>query len=370
MALLRDPLEPVLFVNERTMQTERDAVAVRVPTRIDLAGGTLDIWPLYLFHPGSVTINAAVNLWAEVKATPLPRPGRILCGGDGRCVRAGGSKGFRIPGFELYDVVLEHLPLTGGLYLETSCRAPRGAGLGGSSSLFVALCAALVRLRGESLSRQGLLLLVRDLETRLLGIPAGTQDFYAALWGGVQTIRWEPGGPVRETIRIDPAELERRLLLVHTGKSRHSGANNWEVFKKHLDGDRKVRALFERIAAAARDMHEAFVSGDFEGVGCLMAEEARARQRLSPGIGTPEIRSLESTLARHGARAVKVCGAGGGGCVMVYARPEQKRDLVQAAARSGFSVLPFRIVQKGLQVRTAVPPRSCQRPDAPRGRYP
>lgn len=349
------------------METERKAVWVRAPTRIDLAGGTLDIWPLYLFHPGSVTINAAIDLWAELKATTLARPRLVVRDGNGGIARSSVSNGFRVPGFDLYRVALEHLPIRGGLRLEVSCSAPRGAGLGGSSSLFVALCAALVRIRGETLTRQGLLHLVRDLETRLLGVPAGMQDFYAALWGGVQAIHWEPGGPVRRRMTVEPSELERRLLLVHTGRARHSGANNWEVFKKYLDGNKEVRALLGKIASAARDMHEALLSGDFEGVGRLMGEEARARRKLSPGITTPEIQFLESTLARRGATGVKVCGAGGGGCVVVYASPERKSDLARTAAAAGYELVPFRIAREGLQIRSA-PPRIRQRTTPPRGR--
>lgn len=349
--------------SEKPMRTERKAVWVRTPTRIDLAGGTLDIWPLYLFHPGSVTINAAIDLWAELRATPLSRPRFVVREKNGGIVRSSASNRLEVAGLELYRVALEHLPIRGGLRLEVSCQAPRGAGLGGSSSLFVALCAALVCMRGEPLTRQGLLHLVRDLETRLLGVPAGTQDFYAALWGGVQAIHWEPGGPVRRRMTVEPSELERRLLLVHTGRARHSGGNNWEVFKKYLDRDKEVRVLLGKIASAARDMYEALLSGDFEGVGRLMAEEARARRRLSPGITTPEIQFLESTLARRGAAGVKVCGAGGGGCVVVYVSPDRKSDLARVAAAAGYGVLPFRIAREGLQIRSAPPQiRQCTTP--------
>lgn len=340
--------------NETNMQTSKNPVQVRVPTRIDLGGGTVDIWPLYLFHPGAVTVNAAVDLWAEVKATPLGRTGVLVHGSDGRIFRHPPAMGARKKGLHLYCVALEHMPAPCGLRLDVTCRAPQGSGLGGSSSLLVGLCAALLRLNGRSIVRKRLLDLVRDLETRLLGVPAGTQDFYPALWGGVQAIRWEPGGPVREVLRIETAELEKRILLFYTGKSRHSGTNNWRIFKNHLDGDKRVRIHLEQICSAARGVRETLLRRDFEQVGCWMAEEARARKRLSPGILTPEIHSLESVMARHGAAAVKVCGAGGGGCVLVYGRPDQKNDLVRVAAKEGFAVLPFHIVPAGLQVRSGL----------------
>jgi D-glycero-alpha-D-manno-heptose-7-phosphate kinase len=341
-------------MNRKKMHRSKDPVQVRVPTRIDLAGGTVDIWPLYLFHPGAVTVNAAVDLWAELRATPLRRRGILVHGADGRLFRPTPATGHRKQRLNLYTVALDHLPTQGGLGIEVTCRAPQGSGLGGSSSLLVGLCAALLRLRGQPIVRKRLLDLVRDLETRLLGVPAGTQDFYAALWGGVQAIRWEPGGPVREVLRIETAELEKRILLLYTGKSRNSGTNNWQIFRNHLDGDKRVRIHLEQIAFAARGVRKALLRRDFEEVGRWMAEEARARKRLSPGIVTPEIQSLESAMGRHGAAAVKVCGAGGGGCVAVYGRPDQKNDLGRLATQEGFTVLPFHIVPGGLQVRSSL----------------
>jgi D-glycero-alpha-D-manno-heptose-7-phosphate kinase len=208
-----------------------------------------------------------------------------------------------------------------------------------------------MRSAKEGIRREQFLPLVRDLETCLIKVPAGTQDYYPALWGGIQALWWGPGGVLRESLQSLPRELEKRLLLVYTGTSRHSGANNWEVFKRHLDGDRRVRRFFERIVEAGQDMVEALRRGDYCGVGRAMAAEAAARRRLFPGIVTREIHLLQRSLRPLGAIGTKVCGAGGGGCVVVYVDPANRRRAEEKIRELGFHLVSFKIAEKGLSFR-------------------
>ena len=325
------------------------AVEATAPTRIDLAGGTLDLWPLYLFHPGSVTINAAIDLRVWVQVEPQKGAGiRLIDRNRNKTVRWQSLA--RIPvrsRYELFGQALRHFYVTQGLCVQFRSEAPKGAGLAGSSALLVALCGALMRSAKEAIRREQFLPLVRDLETFLIKVPAGTQDYYPALWGGIQALWWRSGGVLRESLQTLPRELEKRLILAYTGISRHSGANNWEVFKRHLDGDRRVHRFFEKIVEAGQEMVEALRGGDYCGVGRAMAAEAAARKRLFPGIVTREIHVLERSLRPLGAIGTKVCGAGGGGCVVVYVDPEHRRRVEEKIREMGFRLLSFKIEKKG-----------------------
>ena len=325
-------------------------ITARVPTRIDLAGGTVDIWPLYLFHHRAVTINAAINRWVWVRLGRLPQQGIRLVDAKRGNPRFWTSweEMRRQKGVELFSTALEHFPVRGGLAIEALSEGPRGAGLAGSSALLVALCGALMRFTGRSLSRDRLVGLVRDLETRLIKVPAGLQDYYPAIWGGIQALWWEPGGIRRMEMKVPRKELEKHLLLVYTGLSRYSGTNNWEVFKGYLDGNRKIRNVMDQIVQAAQEMFDALEKRDFWQVGQAMVREARARKRLFPGIATADVLKLERILIRNGAMAVKVCGAGGGGCVVVYAEPEKRTELAERIRQCGFDVLRFGIARRGL----------------------
>jgi D-glycero-alpha-D-manno-heptose-7-phosphate kinase len=332
-------------------------IEARAPTRIDLAGGTLDIWPLYLFHPGAVTVNCAVTRHA--RCVVETRPGRtieLVSTDTGRRERFASiealarSERYRLP---LVAHLVRHFRPKGGLRVETNSEAPAGAGLGGSSAMAVALCAALDRLTGAGLGRIGWIHTSRDVEAVVIGAPAGTQDHYPAAFGGVAALHLETGGERRESLPTDPAELERRLVLCYTGKPRQSAINNWRVFVAHMNGDRRVRRNLGAIAAVARGMRQAISGGDWTEAGRLMREEWNFRRRNLPTISTPVIDRIIGVARRRGALAGKVCGAGGGGCVALLIDPEARERVERAASAAGGTLLPCRIDRRGVQVRTA-----------------
>src|SRR5437899_2506431 len=82
--------------------------------------------------------------------------------------------------------------------------------------------------------------LVRDLETRLLGVPAGIQDYYPPVYGGLAALHLEPGAPVRHAISLPVAELAQHFILHYTGVSHFSGTNNWEMYKREVEGKKKI----------------------------------------------------------------------------------------------------------------------------------
>jgi D-glycero-alpha-D-manno-heptose-7-phosphate kinase len=143
-------------------------------------------------------------------------------------------------------------------------------------------------------------------------------------------------------------------VLFYTGAPRQSGINNWEVFKQHINGDKKVIRNFEQISQIAQQMRCALRSAAWDDVERLLREEWKLRRSNSPGITTPLIDSLIATARKHGGRAAKVCGAGGGGCVIVLVE-EGSRERVAAAIRdNGGQPLDFHVVSEGLRFHSAL----------------
>src|SRR2546430_4249448 len=295
----------------------------KAPTRVDFAGGTLDIWPLYLFHPGSVTLNAAISLYASCFIeTHASGDNRIkLVSRDikreesfASCAALVEAKRYRLP---LLAEITKFFEPQGGFTLTTDSEAPAGAGIGGSSAMAVAICAALDRFTGAGKSKVDWIHISRDAEAIVINVPTGTQDHYPPAFGGAATIELPPGGERRVELRLDVSELEQRLVLCYTGKPRQSGINNWEVFKAHIDGKRKVRANLERIAEVAQAMRDSLEKSDWKESGRLMREEWSFRKRNLPTISTKTIDRIIDGARRKGALSGKVCGAGGGGCVVM-----------------------------------------------------
>jgi D-glycero-alpha-D-manno-heptose-7-phosphate kinase len=330
----------------------------RAPTRIDLAGGTLDIWPLYLFHEGSLTVNCAITRYASCAIETAPEP-------SGRIVLVSRDIGRR-ESFASLDALCRarryKLPLLAhlvkvfspksGFTLTTDSEAPAGAGIGGSSALAVAICAALDRLTGAGLQREDWIHISRDVEAIVIRVPTGTQDHYPPAFGGAAAIVLSPGGERREALGCDLDELERRLVLCYTGKPRQHGINNWEVFKRHIDCDRRVAQNLEKISIIAQAVRGALERNDWNEVGRLVRDEWDFRRRNLRTISTPLIDRVISSARRQGALAGKVCGAGGGGCVTLLIDPDARARVEAAVVASGAKLLPLQIDRGGVLVQS------------------
>ncbi|MBI5378818.1 MAG: hypothetical protein HZA23_01505 [Nitrospirae bacterium] len=146
-------------------------------------------------------------------------------------------------------------------------------------------------------------------------------------------------------------EIERHLFLVYTGKPRFSGANNWTLFKRHMDGDRILQRFFDRLRDHALAMAEAIGRRDLQEVIRVFHADWLARRQMLPAMTTPAIDAFLRQAMLRGALGGRLCGAGGGGCLALFIRPEARPRLAEFAERFGFRVLPCRIHRRGVVVR-------------------
>jgi len=324
------------------------------PTRIDLAGGTLDLWPLHLFFGNPPTLNAAINLYATVQLKPR-RDKTIHVESKDLGVQARFKNLDRLPTNHPLELPLRlirfYRPKT-GLDMVTQCAAPAGSGIGGSSALNIALNGALNRFTQSGHSREQMIEIAMNIETQVIGVPAGTQDYYAAMYGGAQAIHPEIVRRASHNIPLDLADWTQRFVLCFSGKPRNSGINNWDVYKQTINGNRKVRRHLQNIADITFKMEAVLRNNRIGKFAALFDAEWKARQSLAPGIRTAQMDRLIHTARRHGALAAKVCGAGGGGCVAFFVRPEKKISVTDALNAAGGCVLDFKFVRRGLVVRS------------------
>ena len=189
-----------------------------------------------------------------------------------------------------------------------------------------------------------------NVECQTIRVPAGVQDYRPALYGGVAAIELNVDGIRRVPLDVDPRALASRLVLAYTGAPRHSGTNNWEITKRHIDGDRHIFDCFERIRDTASAMRAALERADWDEVGRQIATEWENRKRLAPGVTTAAINDLIARATAAGATAAKVCGAGGGGCLFCYGPPRARTAMAESLAAGGARLLDFEIETEGLRV--------------------
>jgi D-glycero-alpha-D-manno-heptose-7-phosphate kinase len=327
------------------------ALAASAPTRIDLAGGTIDIWPLYLFHEGASTLNAAISLRAHARLEQR-NDGRIELHSIDGGQKVSASRWQDLSGasdLPLLALLARHYRLENAT-LTTRGESPAGAGIAGSSALTIATCGALAEWTHQSTGEEDLLRVAMNVECQTIKVPTGVQDYRPALYGGIAAIELNVEGIARVEIDIDPSELQQRIVLAYTGAPRNSGTNNWEITKRHLDGDREIFDCFERIRDTAAAMRVALERHEWDEVGRQIAKEWENRKRLAPGVTTPEIDRLMDAAGAAGATAAKVCGAGGGGCLFCYGPPKARASIAAALERGGARVLDYQIEMEGLRV--------------------
>jgi D-glycero-alpha-D-manno-heptose-7-phosphate kinase len=332
-------------------------IASKAPCRVDLAGGTLDIWPLYLYHANAVTVNFAVDRYASCLLETRDDAKIVLSSSD-----LGLSEEFasldaldRAPKYKLPLVayLLRFFRPVTGVTLSSHSEAPAGAGISGSSTLIIAVASALNKLTGAGYPIEKLREISQNVEAQIIRVPTGAQDYYPAMYGGVSAIELGAAGVIRKALPVDPAELNERIVLAYTGEPRNSGINNWEVTKAHIDGDKKVHRNFDRIAEIAHAMRGALEKSDWAEAGRLLREEWSHRRKNAPGITTPLIDRLIASTRRAGAVGAKVCGAGGGGCVIFLVERGAKERVSGIIAREGAEVLDVRVAPRGVRLQVS-----------------
>lgn len=337
---------------------QASGAVARAACRVDLAGGTMDMWPLYLFHSGAVVVNIAISVMTTCRIIPVAGGGIELVSLDtGLADSFGSMQALRDAAkyrHKLAAHLLRFFYADGepgcGFRLETHSESPAGAGISGSSALMIASASALARFAQRKLSPEQIREIAQNVEAQLIGVPTGCQDYYPALYGGVSAVHLDADGIHRAAIACDADELDRRFVLAYTGAPRKSGINNWEVFKRHIDGDRKVFRNFERIGEIARAMRTAIAEADWAESARLLREEWKLRRSNAPAIATPLIDHLIAISRKNGAVGAKVCGAGGGGCVLFMIEADARQRVEEKLTATGATILPFAVARQGVSV--------------------
>ena len=141
-------------------------------------------------------------------------------------------------------------------------------------------------------------------------------------------------------------------MLAYTGVPHFSGINNWQIFKSHVDGNRRMYRLFEELRDNALTMTKALKAQSFKALAQALQKDWVTRQKLAASVSTKPIDRLMREGRKHGLAAARVCGAGGGGCVALLAQPGQAVRLKTWLNRRRAIILPYRIDPKGLRVST------------------
>lgn len=326
-----------------------NSIICKSPTRVDLAGGTLDMWPLYSFVGSATTINVAIDIWTSAEFKLRTDSKLIFRSPDLKkeweFAELTEFLTSQDPSISFYQIIFSHfkdelLKLNSGFELTTTSQSPIGGGLGGSSSMTISILKAIYQLLKLPLPQvHDIVYLAHNIEAEMLRTPTGTQDYYPAVTGGLSYIEYSASRVEQKILSLDNTPFADHFLLVYTGRSHHSGLNNFEVLKAAVNGDAQVISALKTIKSISDELREAIENKAWSLIPDIFRREYHARIQLTPAFTSPEIEKLSEICLAAGALAVKICGAGGGGCVLVWVSPENRERVVSACQKEKFQCL-------------------------------
>ncbi|MCD5390650.1 GHMP kinase [candidate division NPL-UPA2 bacterium] len=330
-------------------------ISANAPTRIDLAGGALDVLPLYLFEPGGPTVNIAINLLTRVRIEARENEEIHLHSIDLNIreeykdidsLNLESELGF------IARIIKFYRPKV-GLNVTTEIGIPKGSGLGTSSSLLISLSGALNELNKTGFTPEQLIDWGANIEAQSIKVLTGKQDYFAAMYGGINAIWSDVKGSRTEKIELPEEVIERlneSIILFFTGEPRFSGATNWALVKGYIDDIGDTRKFLKKLRDSGIRMRECLLAQDLKRFTQLLNEEWEIRKNIAEGVTNPHIEEIIAEAKKAGALASKLCGAGGGGCMITYAEPENRDKVIKSLEAKGAKYMEFKIARKGLSV--------------------
>ena len=318
-------------------------IVTQTPLRVSFAGGGTDLAAYYAEHEGFV-VSTAIDKYAYVIVKERFDDDVYLNYMRKEIVSS-------LDAIQ-HGLIREAMRITGvdhGVEVTLLSDIPsEGSGLGSSSSFSVGLLNALYAYRGEQVTAERLAREACEIEIDRLGKPIGKQDQYIAAYGGLRALRFRRDGSVEvrplPLAAADLRALSARLHLFFTGRTRKADA----ILSEQRERTRDRIAELDGIKALAIRLEETLLARDFDRLGSALHENWELKRRLAAGISDPEIERMYGEARAHGALGGKICGAGGGGFLLVDCPPEQTPRLAKGMA--AHRELPFLLERDGSKV--------------------
>lgn len=305
---------------------------------------------------GGLVVSMAIKLFAYAKVVMTSSPKIDIYLRDFK-KRATFNLGESLPYdggvFDHFRAVLNRIDLNQGVDIKVWGDFPPGSGLGSSSSIAVALLGALFKLEGRRLSRNKIAKLAIEVEREMLKIPGGWQDQYAAAFGGFNKIIFQTDGKISlKPLKIPKRvlnKLEKRLMLFYMGQKRSERTQQTELemqIRKRGEGKKAMKSL-KRFADEASYTLE---NGELDKFAKILHQAWLAKKRTNPKVTTERVDKLYKLALKNGAQGGKLLGSGGGGTLLIYAKPEFQEKTIKDFKKEGARYIPVEISKDGLQV--------------------
>lgn len=325
----------------------------KAPVRISFSGGGSDLTHYFMSSHGGAVINATISLYCHV--TLRPRDDRKITIDSFDLDQAIEYQDLdhmlaETDGFGLFRSLIRLIKPDFGFDLAVKSDFPPGSGLGGSSSVMVAILGCFNEFRRDKWNDYELSEIAFQAERFDMGISGGWQDQYAVVFGGFNFIEFKKDKNLIHPLRLQDKtilELEESLVLFEISSGRHSGSIH-DNQKITMQND-KIQDLVKKNVEHSYDMRERILTGKLRDFGLGLDAAWKLKRQLGDEISNDNLDELYSYAIEKGALGGKLLGAGGGGYFLFFVEKFSKNSFLKAMKKRGLTETNFSFDYKGMQ---------------------
>ncbi|TFG21849.1 MAG: hypothetical protein EU533_04945 [Promethearchaeota archaeon] len=328
-------------------------ISSKTPVRIAFGGGATDVEP-YSSEYGGFVVNATINKHFAVKID-YNNGNNIKIFRDTELIHNLELSNELKLDSDLIKGVMYYLNVKDGIDISFHADPPKKAGLGASASLSCALIAGILKLQGKEINKNSVAEMAFQVEDKILKNAGGRQDQYAAVYGGFNSLEFQGGSKVIvENLNISnslKSELEDRLILYYTGQEHVSGDLVKDQIKSYKSKKEKSKSYLDQLKEIAYNIKDTIISEDLESFGILLNKDLEVKRKFNPRLVTKFMNNLNKGMIKRGAIGGRVCGAGGGGCMIwLVDKTDYNAITDYLNKRPGF-IIDYEFVEKGLELK-------------------
>lgn len=322
----------------------------RTPLRVSFFGGGTDYPEYFARYPGAV-VGMAINKYIYISVLKLTNIIDYRYRLSYSIVERAQSAGDIM--HPVVRTVLQSYAIEDALDINIMADLPASSGLGSSSAFTVGLLNVIGASRGQSMTRLDLGRAAIRVERELLNERVGIQDQLHAAFGGINRFDFVDG-----RIRITPVQMHtscrdylmQSLVLVYTGITRHAS----EILERQIQAttenkiDRQLGHLLTLTTQAVDVLEGTDPEHMLADFGAMMHEGWETKRQLSQNVSSPQIDALYERACASGALGGKLCGAGGGGFLLMVVPPHNMQGFL--AAMSDQRLIPIKLDNHGSTV--------------------
>ncbi len=329
---------------------------VKTPVRIALGGGGTDVEP-YASDYGGYVINTTINIYFRC----------ILTKRDDNLINIFSNDTFFPYKFDtinvlnikykisnLFEAIFYLMKPKSGMDVYVHGEPPKMAGLGASASLCTCLISGILKLEEKAINLDDVSEKAYYVEQNILKNVGGRQDQYASVYGGFNGLEFLGNSNVKvEKLKISNSfkqEIEENLILYYTGEPHTSGNMVRAQVKSYIENKDKSKKSLGKLKELAYQMRDSLLSENFEGLGKLLSEDLKNKTKFNPLLTTDYMKELNNLILKNGGIGGRVCGAGGGGCMIWLINPNNKEKIKKLLKKQQGKLIDFRFVEKGLEI--------------------